>query len=76
MNDVTQTSIQQLAINATERLFDNLAGSDFVTHCGAHGINELRRYGADIAGDIYTVFAGEPVSQNQREELVRAFPDA
>lgn len=68
-------NVYQLAIDATERVLDNLAQSDFVTHCGAHGIVELRKYGADIAADIYAVFAGEPTNQQQREMLIRAFPD-
>jgi hypothetical protein len=74
MNGTTRDNLHQLSIDATERMLDNLRQSDFVTHAGLLAMVELRKYGADIAGDMYAVFAGEPPNLLQIEAFVRAFP--
>jgi hypothetical protein len=63
------------AIDATTRILDGLASSDFVTNSGANAVKELRCYGSDIACDIFTVFAGRDPNENERASFVAAFPD-
>ena len=63
-----------IAVNATKRLLDNLATSDFVLICGQKAVDELRGYGADIASDIYTAVCGHHPSEEVTELLVAALP--
>lgn len=66
--------IAPLAIDATTRMLDGVSSSDFVTLCGSHAAKELRSFGADIACDVFKVFAGRDPTETERATFVAAFP--
>jgi len=67
-------NIAQLTVDAVERVMDNVRQSDFVTHAGLLAMVELRKYGADIACDVFETFAGQAPTEQQRQQFIQAFP--
>ncbi|MAS67345.1 MAG: hypothetical protein CMK82_11195 [Pseudomonadales bacterium] len=48
---------EQSYLDAIDKVLEGLAGSDFVTHCGARAMEELRMYREDMAKTLMVALA-------------------